>query len=61
MPPPHLTYNVYCVRCNGQLGGICWALDPTKLPLYKTISDLVNDGELWANGKEHYPYPAIPF
>ncbi len=46
-----LTYNLYCVRGNGQLGGHCRALDPTKLPLYKTIYDLVNDRNLWAEGK----------
>lgn len=32
-----LTYNLFCVRGNGQLGGNCPRLDPTHLPLCKPI------------------------
>lgn len=42
-----LTYNLYIVRGNGFLGGHASALDPTTLPLYNTIRDMVNDSELW--------------
>ncbi|KAL2022244.1 hypothetical protein VTK56DRAFT_5854 [Thermocarpiscus australiensis] len=45
-----LTYNLYSVRGNGQLGGNYPWLDPTKLPLYKTIYDLVRDEDGWAEG-----------
>ena len=46
-----LTYNLYSVRGNGQLGGNYPWLDPTQLPLYKTIHDLVQDEEGWLKGK----------
>lgn len=46
-----LTYNLFCVRGNGQLGGNCPWLDPTHLPLYKTIRTLVQDNEGWPNGE----------
>ncbi|GAB1316186.1 Fe2OG dioxygenase domain-containing protein [Madurella fahalii] len=45
-----LTYNLYSVRGNGQLGGNYPWLDPTQLPLYKTIHDLVHYETAWANG-----------
>ncbi|KUI61223.1 hypothetical protein VP1G_08397 [Cytospora mali] len=45
-----LTYNLYIVRGNGFLGDNSPALDPATLPLYKTISDLVQDAILWENG-----------
>ncbi|KAK4452181.1 hypothetical protein QBC34DRAFT_321394 [Podospora aff. communis PSN243] len=38
-----LTYNLYCVRGNGQLGGSCPALDPSHLPMYDTIREIVFD------------------
>jgi hypothetical protein len=47
-----LTYNLYSVRGNGQLGGNYPWLDPTQLPLYKTIRDLVSDRDGWENGKK---------
>lgn len=46
-----LTYNLYSVRGNGQLGGNYPWLDPTQLPLYQTIRDLVQDKEVWGKGK----------
>ncbi|KAL2157888.1 hypothetical protein VTH06DRAFT_4941 [Thermothelomyces fergusii] len=45
-----LTYNLFCVRGNGQLGGNCPWLDPTHLPLYDTISSLVRDHDGWRDG-----------
>ncbi|KAJ4303906.1 hypothetical protein N0V88_001506 [Collariella sp. IMI 366227] len=45
-----LTYNLYSVRGNGQLGGNVPWLDPTQLPLYRTIRDLVGDREGWKEG-----------
>lgn len=45
-----LTYNLYIVRGSGFLGGHSPALDPATLPLYKTISNLVQDASLWKNG-----------
>ncbi|KAK4153843.1 hypothetical protein C8A00DRAFT_43291 [Chaetomidium leptoderma] len=45
-----LTYNLYSVRGNGQLGGNYPWLDPMQLPLYKTIRDLVGDEDGWQNG-----------
>lgn len=47
-----LTYNLFCVRGNGQLGGNCPWLDPTTLPMYKTILDLVYDDNGWRNGQD---------
>jgi hypothetical protein len=52
-----LTYNLFCVRGNGQLGGNCPWLDPTQLPLYKTILGLVQD-EGWRDGQ--YMNPNTP-
>jgi hypothetical protein len=46
-----LTYNLYSVRGNGQLGGNFPWLDPTQLPLYNTIRDLVRDKNGWENGE----------
>ena len=48
-----LTYNLYCGRGNGQLGGNCPILDPTHLPLYKTVFDLLHDAEGWKEGECH--------
>ncbi|KAK4147384.1 uncharacterized protein C8A04DRAFT_9024 [Dichotomopilus funicola] len=45
-----LTYNLFCVRGNGQLGGNCPWLDPSKLPLYETIKTLVQDAAAWEQG-----------
>ncbi|KAH6618222.1 hypothetical protein B0J18DRAFT_436860 [Chaetomium sp. MPI-SDFR-AT-0129] len=45
-----LTYNLFCVRGNGQLGGNCPWLDPVKLPLYQTIKALVQDPDAWEQG-----------
>ncbi|KAK3357906.1 hypothetical protein B0T25DRAFT_451645 [Lasiosphaeria hispida] len=44
-----LTYNLYCVRGAGQLGG-CDALDPRQLPLYQTIRELMHDEAGWEKG-----------
>jgi hypothetical protein len=46
-----LTYNLYSVRGNGQLAGNFQWLDPTQLPLYKTVHDLVRDEDGWEKGK----------
>lgn len=46
-----LTYNLFCVRGNGQLGGNCPWLDPVKLPLYQTIKTLVQDSAAWGKGE----------
>lgn len=46
-----LTYNLFCIRGNGQLGGNYPWLDPTHLPLYKTIVSLVQDVDGWHNGE----------
>jgi hypothetical protein len=46
-----LTYHLYSVRGNGQLGGNYPWLDPTQLPLYKTIRDLVRDETAWGKGE----------
>lgn len=58
-----LTYNLFCVRGNGQLGGNCPWLDPTHLPLYKTILSLVQDTEGWRDGESNacIGYRARPF
>ncbi|AEO61173.1 hypothetical protein MYCTH_2311077 [Thermothelomyces thermophilus ATCC 42464] len=45
-----LTYNLFCVRGNGQLGGNYPWLDPTHLPLYKTIRSLVQEHDGWRDG-----------
>lgn len=45
-----LTYNLYVVRGNGSLGGNAPALDPTTLPLYNTVKDLVQSPGLWDEG-----------
>ncbi|KAK3896757.1 hypothetical protein C8A05DRAFT_20335 [Staphylotrichum tortipilum] len=45
-----LTYNLFCVRGNGQLGGNCPWLNPEHLPLYKSILSLVKDDDSWRNG-----------
>jgi hypothetical protein len=49
-----LTYNLFCVRGNGQLGGNSPWLDPTHLPLYRTIRGLVQD-DGWHNGQYTHP------
>lgn len=46
-----LTYNLFWVRGNGQLGGHCPWLDPTHLPLYKTVLSLMQEDDLWRNGE----------
>ncbi|SPQ20420.1 395e13ec-bd05-4163-82fc-4c0ce8aa25bc [Thermothielavioides terrestris] len=57
-----LTYNLFCVRGNGQLGGNCPWLDATHLPLYKTVLALVQDdgwekgGYLGYNCSHAYPH-----
>ncbi|KAK0648706.1 hypothetical protein B0T16DRAFT_408639 [Cercophora newfieldiana] len=45
-----LTYNLYCVRGNGQLGGSCPTLDPKQLPMYETIREIVFDKSWGENG-----------
>lgn len=47
-----LTYNLYVVRGNGFLGGHSPALNPTTLPLYKTIHDLVKETGLWTEQQQ---------
>ncbi|KAL2168770.1 hypothetical protein VTG60DRAFT_6879 [Thermothelomyces hinnuleus] len=51
-----LTYNLFCVRGNGQLGGNCPWLDPTHLPLYKTILSLVREHDGWRDGADMLMY-----
>lgn len=46
-----VTYNLYVVRGNGTLAGHCPILDPSRLPLYKTIHDLVGLKDEWVKGE----------
>ena len=37
-----LTYNLYVTRGSSLLAGHCFALDPTQLPLYNVVNEMIN-------------------
>jgi hypothetical protein len=45
-----LTYNLYTVRGNGSLAGHCPNLEPSSLPLYRKVRDVLNTDGFMAKG-----------